>query len=247
MGDTDTGADDKSKAEQGSDASDEKAQDGQQDKEEAADQGDKADDADKGNDGKKPEEKEEKIEDDGAEPVVRRPKTAKDYIIERKQRQLDKAKKAEEKSEDKADDGDKNDADDADDEIAPEDEQLVEKIVDKKLEPLLEERRKAEDDSAIKDYLAENPELKPFEAKVRRFMKHESRAHLPVGTIFLEAAGSDFFMKMGAKRAQKAADEAKKGGTGGGGSNRNIAEPKRVSEMSDAEFKAEQERVRRGQ
>ena len=256
MGDTNTGADDqKSAAEQGSTATDEKAEQGQQDGGKPADQGEadkNAGNGDQGGEKPKEEKKEEKkpFEDDGkSEPAVRKrsPMTAKDHIIARKERQLQKANaaKAEGKPEEKGADAD-DDADD-DDAFSPEDKDRVSKIVDERLAPIVEERRQAEDDAEVRDYLASNPELAPFEAKVRRFMKHESRKDVPVSTIFLEAAGPDFFMQLGAERARKAAEEAKKGSTGGSGTSRDVSGgTKPVSEMTEDEFRAAQDKVRRG-
>lgn len=252
MGDENTGADDqKSAVEQGSTASDEKADQGQQDNGKPADQGN-ADDANKGEGGEKPKEEEKKpIEDDGkSEPAVRKRSamTAKDHIIARKERQIEKARAAAAKPAEKPDDqGDGADDDADDDGVAPEDKELVSKIVDERLAPLVEERRKAEDDAEVREYLSANPEFAPFEAKVRRFMQHPTRKDVPASTIFLEVAGPDFLMQLGAEKARKAAEEAKKGGTGGSGSARDVSGgSKPVIEMTDDEFRAVQDKVRRG-
>lgn len=183
------------------------------------------------------------FKDDGNEPVVRQRKTAKDYIIERKTKKVEKLQKGDKQQGAKdEDEGGDEDAAGDDDEIAPEDEALVSKVVDKKLEPLLKERREAEDKADVEAFVAANPDFAKYKAKVLRYIQHPSRANLPVESVFYEVAGPDL-MKIGAKRAQAADDEAKKGRTGGGGS-RSVGGSKPVSEMTDAEFQAMQETVR---
>lgn len=202
-------------------------------------EGDQADKGDGDADDKKPK-------DDGSEPETRKRKTAKDFIIERKQRQLNKAKAAaadgnKPKEDAGSDEGD-GDAGDDDEEINPEDAKLISKVVDAKIAPILKQQQEAEDDAEVKAFVAANPEFAPYEAKARRFMQHQSRAHLPVKSIFYEVAGDDL-LKIGAARAKAAEKEARKG-QAGGGSSRSVDGGKSVSEMTPQEFKAFQDSVR---
>lgn len=200
---------------------------------EGDDAGDEKPDKSKSKDEGKPKE-----EGDDEPPVRRKYKSAKDYIIERKQRQLDKAKsKKDEGGDDEGDDGD-------DDEISPEDEALVEKVVEKKYGPALKKISEQEDTSELKDFLAENPDFKPYEAKIRRYMAHPSRSQVPVSAIAYEVAGPEL-LKLGAKRKAAADDKAKKGQAGGGSSREDERGGKKsVKDMTPKEFAEYKEQVR---
>jgi len=204
--------------------------------------GGEGDQADKGDGG---EGDDKKPKDDGSEPETRKRKTAKDYIIERKNRQIEKAKAGTDGKKPKEDDGAGDDGDDEgddDEEINPEDAKLISKVVDAKLAPVLKQQQEAEDEAEVKQFIAANPEFAPYEAKAKRFMQHPSRAHLPIKSIFYEVAGDDL-LKIGAARAKAAEKEARKG-QAGGGSSRTVEGEKSVNEMSPAEFKKLQDSVR---
>lgn len=176
--------------------------------------------------------------DDGEEPVVRPGRSSKDFIIQRQQRKMAKGKPAPAQA---ADD------EDNDDEIAPEDEALISKVFDKKVAPIMEQTLKAADEQDIRDFLAENPDFKPYEAKARRFIAHPSRRHLPVKSVFYEVAGPDL-LKLGAARSKAADDKARQSQTGGG-SNRQEGAGKGedVWKISKEDFAKKQEKIRRGQ
>jgi hypothetical protein len=184
-------------------------------------------------------EKAKAPEEDNAEPAVSSRMTAKDFIIQRQQKKIERLKS---KTVSEADpEEEKPEA--ADDEVAPEDEALITKVVAKKFAPFLNKSMADDDEKEVSAFIAENPDLKPYEAKVKRYMSHPSRRHLPVETIFYEVAGKDL-LKLGADRARKADEEAKQTQTGGGTSTAE-AKPKNALQMTKEEFEAEQERVRR--
>jgi len=188
-------------------------------------------DADKGKQDVKPPEED-------AEPTTRQRMSPKDFIIQRQQKKIEKLKDKSQHSEN-ADNEEKED----EDEIAPEDEALISKVVAKRFAPLLEKTMADEDSKEISDFLSENPEFKPYEAKARKYISHPSRRHLPISSIFYEVAGKDL-MKLGAERGRKADEEARQTQTGGG-SGRGGNEGKKIWNMSPQEFAAEQEKVRR--
>ena len=150
-----------------------------------------------------------KAEEDNKQPDVRARKTPKDFILERQQKKIQKleAKKDGEK------DGDGES--DEDDDIDEEDEKVVKKVLSKTLAPFFEKQIAAEDETEVQEFLANNADFKPYEAKVRTFMKHDSRRSLPISSIFYEVAGPDL-LKLGAARAKAADDEARENSAGGG-------------------------------
>lgn len=172
------------------------------------------------------------FQDDGAEPTTR----SKDYFIGL--RHGKKAAKAAQKT-----DGDEDDGDDVGG-LDPEDVELLDGAIKTAVKPLTEKLAAEEDAKELNNFLGENPHFKPYKAKIERFMKHETRRHLPVSTIAMEAVGPAEIMKIGARLARQA--DVKKGssqgGTAGGGRQKQAG--KSVSEMSDAEFAAYQNTVR---
>ena len=179
--------------------------------------------------------------DDDQEPEVRPRMSAKDFIIKRKEAKIAKLQKKE-----GGEGGGQSGEDEGeDDEIAPEDEELITKVVSKRFAPILDKTLAAEDDKEIAAFLKDNPDFAPFEAKARKYIAHPSRRHLPVKTVFYEVAG-DNLIKIGADRQRKADEDDKQTQTGGG-SNRAGEGGKSVWDLTPEEFEAEKERVRRGQ
>lgn len=198
--------------------------------------GDGDDDGGKSDDDKskdKSDKKDEKTNPDEDE----EPKTRKrniDFILERKDRKIQKLKGKDDKGND----------DDTDDGVNPEDEKVIGKVVSKYLNPIIEKQIKEEDEQEIATFLTNNPEFKPYADKVRKFSQHESRKNIPIESIFYEVAGKDL-MKIGADKARKADKEAKDSGAGGG-NNRGGSDggSKSVWDMTPEEFEKEQQKVR---
>jgi hypothetical protein len=184
----------------------------------------------KDDDGKKAEDPEKPSVDANEEPQTR--KRNIDFI---RQRQAKKAEKAAEKGKDAGEDDD--------DDFETEEDEKIHKIVEKTVSPLVQKAQQEEDNREIADFLSENPDLKPYETKVRKFMQHESRKALPISSIFFEVAGNDL-LKIGAARERKAAEKAKQTQAGGGTTRSGDPKGKSVLDMTPAEFAAEQQRVR---
>lgn len=184
--------------------------------------------------------------DDGKEPETR--KKPVDFIIARKNAKIAKlaGKNGNAAGGDAGDEGKGNEgADDGeDDDIADEDREVVIKSVMPIIEPLLKQNAAQENEKELQGFLSGNPDFKPYEAKIRRFMEHPTRAGIPVKAIAYEVAG-DKLMQIGAKRA-KAADEKARETQTGGGSSREGAGEKSVWDMTPEEFAAQQQKVRSG-
>lgn len=170
-------------------------------------------------------------DDDGKEPDTRARLNKQDFIIRRQQAKLKKQ-------------GIIPDENDDEFVVAPEDEEMITKVVAKQLAPLIDKSLAADDDKEITDFLTANPDFKPYEAKARRYMQHASRRSLPVRSIFYEVAG-DNLMKIGAERS-KAADAKAAGSQTGGGSSRAGEGAQDDWKLTEDEFKAKQDKIRRG-
>ena len=184
------------------------------------------DQGDKGKDGKG--QPQPGGEDD--KPPVR--KTASDFYKERQERKM-----ARSQAKETQDDGKK---DKEDEEVAPEDEDLISKVIEKRyggvLKDLQSKNEAAEDAKEATDFFAENPEFKPYEAKILKWWGDESRRHLPISTVALEAVGFKTLIKLGAEKERQAADKAKQTTTTGDGAGDNGGK-KSIADMSDDEIR----------
>lgn len=173
------------------------------------------------------------VEDDGTEPPTR--KTPKDFIIERKQRQLEKARGG-------------RAADDEGDDDTPVDEgadaEFVDKRIQESLEPILSKQDEKDRDNELNEFVQTNPKFAPYKAKIARWWAHQSRVNLPVRTIAFEVAGDDL-MRLGAQRGAEADAKARKGNAGGH-SVRGAGGKKSVLDMTDKEFVQYQQEVMMG-
>lgn len=183
-------------------------------------------------------------EDEGAqddadeEPPTRKPRTNADWVALRRQQKLDKAKKAGKDEQGEAEDEDSDEEDDINDE----DVKLIDKVVSKRLEPFEKATQLAELKSEIDEFVAQNPDFKPFAAKALKWAQHPSWKDVPTKQIMFAAAG-DKLLVIGAKRSKVAAEKAAKTktGTNSGGE---TGGKKPVAEMTDEEFEQEIQRVK---
>lgn len=193
--------------------------------------GDGADDT--GDDGKEGEGK-----DDDEEPVVRK-KTAKDYIIQRQQKKIQKMQQKKEESDD-------DDNADEDDDISPEDEKVVDKIIQRRYGDKFAKLEQVEDEKEMDTFLSANPDFKAYKQKIWKFWQHPSRNHLPVETVAFEVAGRDL-LKIGAKRAQEANNKARQTSSDGASSRGASGGKVDYNSMSDADFERRVQEVKRKQ
>lgn len=183
----------------------------------------------------------QKADDDDVEPGVRK-KTPQEYIIDRQRRKLQKQQAA--AKDDKNGKADDDSDEDDDDDISPEDERVVDKVIQKKYGDRLAKLDQADDKAELQTFLSENKDFAPYEKKIWKFMQHPSRSHLPIKTIAFEVAGDDL-MKLGAKRAAEADHKAKQT-SAGGNSNRGTGGGKAdYASMTDAEILAQGEAIKR--
>ncbi len=182
----------------------------------------------------------EDFQDDGSEPTTRRDNS---YFIGLRHGKK-AAKTAQKPQDDDQGDGDDDDSDD-DDGLDPEDQELLNGAIQKAVAPLTEKLAAEEDAKELGNFISQNPQLKPYQAKIERFMKHESRKHLPIETVAMEAIGMQKMLQLGAKLGRQSGIKKGSSGSGpSGGGKRGGSPAKSVSEMSEAEFAAYQNEVR---
>ena len=218
---------------------DNKNEDEEEDDDEDEEENTDADEDDSEGDDDEDEEKDKKSkkdadeEDDDEEPQTRKGKTdwRKAYFAEKHQPKGKENK------------GDDEDDEEDDDDIAPEDEAMVDKVIRKRYGSKFDQLDEKADKSEVNEFVAKNPQFKPYEQKILKFLRHPSRAHLPVKTVAYEVAGDDL-MKIGAKKGKQADIQAKKKAGGGHSTSKASGGTKSVADMTDAEMSAEVERVK---
>jgi hypothetical protein len=180
----------------------------------------------------------EEFKDDGEEPRLRKPKKGasnKEWAAWRAQQKKDAKKESGD-----SDESDQNDdTEDSDEELSDEDAAAIDKRIDKAIAPFRKAAAEQEVETEIANFLQENPDFKPFEAKVKRWANHPNREGVPVESIFYEVAGPKL-MQMGAKRAQAAAKKANKT-KGSGGDSGGDKGSKSYADMDLADFGKELE------
>jgi len=178
---------------------------------------------------KKKEEKKE-VKEDEEEPKIR--KSAKDYIIERKNKKIDKLEK--------------NIGDDdylGDENLTPEGKKAIEKGIEKANAPLKKIAVDIRDEQELTDVFAKYPEAREKEKMIRKYMK--AYQNTPVEFIYLAMAGKKMILD---RKRQEADDKAKKN-KAGGHTRRKMEEGELpdFKNMSDKDFDKFDEKFRTGQ
>jgi len=92
----------------------------------------------------------------------------------------------------------------------------------------------------LKEFIENNPEFKEFSPKIAKWWSDPSRRHLPVGTIALEAVGTENLRKIYMEQGKQYAKEVSASRTFGGSSARNLGEVKvskeQINSMSPKEL-----------
>jgi hypothetical protein len=133
-------------------------------------------DKEKEDKGKKTEKKEELKFDD--EPPSR--KSVKDYIIERKNKKIEKLSKKDEDDDEEEEDDD----DDEEDLLQPEAKKAIKKESRRIAGPILNHIKSESDERELRNFLNDHPEAKPFEAGIRKYMAHKAYQEVPVEFIY---------------------------------------------------------------
>lgn len=170
------------------------------------------------------------------EPPTRKPRTNADWVALRRQQKLEKqASRKDEQGEDEEGE---------DDDVSPEDAAIIDKVVAKRLEPILQEREQEGLKTEINSFIEQNPDFKKFADKALKWAVHPSWKNVPTEQLMYAVAGKDL-LTIGAKRREEA-DKKANATRMGGNSSQGSGTAKPVWEMTDAEFEQEVIRVKTG-
>lgn len=204
----------------------------------APDTGEDAPESSKESDADAPESTPDDTEDDeDVEPPTRKPRTNADWVALRRQRKLEKQSQ----TKDRGDDVEEDDDEDMED-ISPEDAKVISKVVERKLQPFMQQQEEQQLQSEINDFAAKNPEFKPFVAKAAKWAGHPTWKNVPTEQLMYAVAGKQL-LTIGAKR-REAADRKINGTKMAGNSSNNSQSNKGVWDMTDAEFNEQLEQVK---
>lgn len=173
-------------------------------------------------------------QDDGSEPPVRR---SPDYYIGMRHAKKQAREQAREKAKEQY--GDEEDEDqDGDVDMST--------AISEAVKPIAQKLAQQEDEKELTTFLAGNPAFKPYEKKIRRFMTNETRAHLPITTIAMEAVGPDGMLAIGAKLARESDTKKSTSTSGPSGGREQGGKKVDVWNMPKEDFKKMQENIRHG-
>jgi hypothetical protein len=192
--------------------------------------------------------------DDTIVPEIPVRKSVAEHIIARKNKQIEKLKSnAAKPSTDPDEDDYVPPADDDDDDSGLSDDarSAVDKVIDKKIAPLLKKVIGDVDENELKDLFSSEPEAKKYEKHIRAYMGHEAYKGVSPSVIFHHLAFSNA-QAVGAKRKNAAdleAGQSKGAGRtikpkGSGASGLPSAED--IDSMSESEFETMQNDVLQG-
>ena len=165
-------------------------------------------------------EEEEIVEE---EPIPR--KSAKDYIIERKNKKIEKLQQEQQRYQDE-----ENNYLDENSKTA------IQKEVEDKIDPILQTVKKQADEQELQSVFSKYPDAEKMEKRIRKYMEHPAYASASVEMIYLALKAKQMLLQKKRDEANIDADKNKTGGR----SLRKLAKNKDdipdVSNMSDEEF-----------
>lgn len=200
----------------------------------------------------KPNEPTKKPEDAAPADTKQQPgvrKTKYDFIAERQRK---KAEREAAQQQQQGQGGEGGDDQDDEDPVAPEDEATIDKVLRKKYGSQFEAIENQRFENEVTEFFQKDEVAKHAtdeeKAKFREFALHPSRSQIPYESVMLEVMGGRRLMEIGARIEREAAQKAGQSRSGGGSGTRQDGQTGKpdYSTMTDAEFDAEQHRIRTG-
>lgn len=179
------------------------------------------------------EEEEIEVKDDFEPPTRKNPLS---YIIDRKNKQIEKLKThTEEESGNESEEEKKFFG-------------KLDGILEKKMSPILDTFRSQTDETELKDFLSnpDNSHFKRYEKLAKKYMEHPAYAGIPVEMVF-QALDYKNALQRGAEKKQIVDKKINKHKVGSSSGGRKESTPPDFKGMSDKEFQAVQKRVLKGE
>lgn len=101
-------------------------------------------------------------------------------------------------------------------------------------------------DMELSQYLATNPEFASYADKIKKFAEHPDYAHLPTEQLVFASVGKDLLGIIKGVSDKQASNSLADANAPLSGAGHFVTPKKSISDMSDEEFKAMQDNVKRG-
>jgi len=99
--------------------------------------------------------------------------------------------------------------DNDEEEIDPEDEKVINRVVDRKLSPIAEKIQKQNDEIEVNTYLVDNPEMAKYKPAILKYASHSAYKNIPISNIAAIVSAKDQ-QKIGAKKEREARENSDK-------------------------------------
>ena len=176
---------------------------------------------------KEAREKKDEKEEEGDPPTR---KSAKDWIIERKEKKIEELKKKDEGGEH---------------EVTDAGQKAINKAIEEKIAPVLKNVKSTADEQELKDVFAKYPDSKNMDKQIRKYMDNDAYKNVSVEFIYLGLAAKKIDLQ---KKREKADEDAKADGTGGHGTrDKKLSKIPDVANMEDKDFDDLVNKVKTGQ
>ena len=181
------------------------------------------------------EKKEEEDFDEDEEPPTR--KSAKDHIIERKTKKIEKLEKEKEEEAESEEEDEENP-------FSEEDKKAIKKEVSKETEPLKEVLKAQSDKNELEAVILKHPEAKAMEKRIMKYAKHKAYQDIPMENIYLMLANGKNNLQ--AKKTEAKEKDKENASIGHTKREKSGGEPD-YENMSDEEFDEVDRKLTEGQ
>lgn len=180
--------------------------------------------------------------DDTAEPEIPVRQSNAQFIIARKNKQIEKLRSKQNEVDETEDN--------LDDDLAGGDKESIGREIDSRIAPIIESLATKADEDEMKALFANDPEAKKYEKHIRAYMTHDSYKGVPPSVIYHHLAFNNV-QAIGAKKKRVADFEANQNKSGGRvippkENLSNIPTAEEIAEMSENEFDKMESEARQG-
>ena len=123
-------------------------------------------------------------------------------------------------------------------EINPDDEQVIKKVVEKRIKPVADILQRVKDEQEVDAFLRVKPELSKYRDVIIKYVQHPAYANIPVYNIAAMVTAKDL-QALGAEKEREAAKKAKDTGGDGGTQRKATSGKTDWAKASKEEFEAQ--------
>ncbi len=183
--------------------------------------------------------------DDTATPVIPVRKSNAQFIIERKNKKIEKMQSKADKDEDAGAEDELEDSD-----LSEDASKAIDSAVDTRIKPVMDILISKANEEELKDLFSTTPEAKKYENHIKAYLQHDAYKNVAPDVIYHHLAFNNA-LAIGAKKRTVADTEAKQTKGGGRGlppknTVSDLPSAEDIAEMSDEDFDAMEQNARQG-